>query len=436
LTVAVDADSGHHDLPFRHVAAADLGRLGTRRLLIRHKRRDGPLAVARAIRPGHTRARSQRGWLADVADHPAMQLRRVDAQRHILAIAEVLAAHANWETFTTRPTWAVLMERTGQGRSTVAEHLAWLRRVGLLGLVAGGTTPEFSPGVLATPGAPERNEAAVYVLCAPRALRLVAVLNPDDVGAEWVHDGRDPEADPDTGEILDHQPEDDVDHHPGDGQTAIPPTRQPQSVEGTWTPSPSYGGIFPRTHASLGEASGAGLRPALNTSPPMCRQHKHDTPEAPPWPMDSTPAGRKERSAAAAALQARLPVLGRISTAHVAALTREWFLAGWTPASIVTALGRRPDGTPWQHSHDIRHVSGWVRHRLAAWRTNPPDPASPPGRSPADQLAAEAIYATARRRAQLEARAAAAATASTVNAPEVAAWADEVRAAIRRRRTT
>ncbi len=69
------------------------------------------------------------------------------------------------------------------------------------------------------------------------------------------------------------------------------------------------------------------------------------------------------------------PLPNRLSTsAHVAHLCREFFLAGWTPADILAALGHRPDGTNWHHEHAVRHVPGWFRHRLAPWHVDPTDP--------------------------------------------------------------
>ena len=337
--------------------------------------------------------------------------RRSDTQARTLLLARVLALHASWEIIdadgriirdgsVTRPTWAVLMGQTGLSRSTVAAHLAWLRQIGLLGLVAHGTTSDHSPAILATSDN-EGNEAAVYVLCSPALLRLVAVSHPDDLGAEHVHDGRDLPTDPTTG-----APRDDITldpytgeiHDPTDPspQPAPPPTPAPnpeaptpprpeEPVDETRTPTGFSFVCNPPTRATNLDPNGAGLRPALTGPSPRCPVTAGNIPEVPRWPLGSTPAGRKERQAAAAALQAALPVLGRVSTAHIAHLAREWFLAGWTPQDILTALNRQPDGTPWRHSTDIRHLPGWIRHRLTPWRvdpTNPTNPTSPPSRPP------------------------------------------------------
>jgi hypothetical protein len=403
LTIAVEADSGQDDVRFRHVSAADLGRLGSRRLRIRHKRRrEGPLAVARAILAGHSRARTQRGWLEDVEQHPKLLLRRGDAQANILALADALAAFADWETMLTRPTWAVLMERTGFSRSTLAAHLSWMRSVGLLGLVAGGTTPEFSPGILrGQADEHEQNEAAVYVLCAPAHLRLVALPHPDDVGAEFVDDERDQDLEEPVPPAL---------------MSGVPGDRSP--VDESRTPSPSRREVIPPARE----------REIRNLQDPELKR------PVPAWLAPERPATMAERAAAALEARRTLPVLARISTAYVAALLREWHLAGWTLSDVLTALQRTPEGMTWRNSDDVRHVPGWLKHRLAAWRSDPLDSTSPPGRSPGARAEAAAVHTRAAARAKAE-RAAASAESLAASAPvDVQQWAAAARAALRARR--
>src|SRR5512143_2647965 len=90
------------------------------------RRRSDPLAIAQVIPAGHARARGQRQWLAEVRSHPASASLRADAHRNLLAVAEGLAAYADWNLMTSRPTWEKLQERTGLARRTVARWLAWL----------------------------------------------------------------------------------------------------------------------------------------------------------------------------------------------------------------------------------------------------------------------------------------------------------------------
>lgn len=122
------------------------------------------MRVATAVPSGSRVARGQAEWLRAVETHPSVRELRADALEHVSALAWVLARTASWSTLTTRPTWPVLIDRTGLSRRSVARWLAWLRAVGLLGVVESGTTPRYSPKSLA-PGA--ENRAALYVLAVP-----------------------------------------------------------------------------------------------------------------------------------------------------------------------------------------------------------------------------------------------------------------------------
>lgn len=391
--------------------------------------------VEAALPPGVRRACSQVGWLADVVNTPDYALLRADAQAHLLAVAKVVALHANWSTYCARPTWPALMKRTGLSRRTIARHLAWLREHQLLAWVERGTTPELSPGVLqcGPNGQKPGNSATVYMLCAPVRVRMVAVSRPEDLGYEHIHTGP-----VDAVESAAWSAQDTHEDHqdqpvPTPQVSNQPPALGPVDISGTPTGF-GFGSNSP-TRARL-DPGGAGLRPALSGPVPMRRVPPTDAPEAPPWNLGSTPAGRKERLAAAIALQVVLPVLGRISAAYVASLTREWFLAGWTPRDVLAALDQRPDGTRWTHEHAVRHVPGWFRHRLAPWRTNPADPASPIGLSPGRRAEAEATRHRALTRAAREANrtATAAGQAAAVDpdaVPELVAARERLRAQAR-----
>jgi len=152
----------------------------------------------------------------------------------------------------------------------------------------------------------------------------------------------------------------------------------------------------------------------------------------PVWPALQRPAGKQERRQAAEELQRRLPPLRRISAAYVAALCREHFLAGWTVSDVVHALDHGPGGAQHWHTADVRHVPGWVRSRLDAWRTDPADPRSPLRRSPGQQAEGERTRLLALARARAERAAAERAAASTP--AHARRWADQCRAALRSRR--
>jgi DNA-binding transcriptional ArsR family regulator len=360
------------------------------------RRQDSPLARAQACPKGHRIARSQTGWLADVREHPELLLLRGDAQAHVMAVAGVLAAFASWETHTTRPTWAVLCERTGLSRRTVARHLAWLRGHGLLAIVEHGTTPALSPGVLTVgPDGEAHNVASVYLLIAPEHLRLVATTHPDDVGAEYVQTGpvdaieaaaEDVEAGTAPPPLLASLPSLAPRSTPLD-RSAPYPARWTVDVSGT--PSPPGGGLSPHTRAreirNLGDLE-------LRRSDPA-------------WPSSKRPTAKDERAAAALEARRLTPDLARLSTPYVAALFREWHLAGWTLGDILVALNRAPDGPAaagHRHTNAVRHVPAWVRTRLAAWRADPLDPTSPPGASPSARAAADRAHQAAVLRAARE----------------------------------
>ncbi len=434
MRVTATADGCQNQPVSRTSRVTRLGQSGH----VRRRHRDtlwGRARVEASLPEGVHRARSQQGWLADVANTPDFARMRSDAQEHVLAVARVVALCADWTTYTSRPTWDALQERTGLSRRTVARHLAWLREHHLLAWVERGTTADLSPGILQTGphGTRPGNIASVYLLTAPAHLRLVAVSRPEDLGVEHVHTGP-----VDAVEAAAWPaPEQDQDHAgaPQEVQDEPPPL---EAVDRTGTPSGFGFALKSPARARKADLSGPGLRPGQKTPHPM-RQVPPDTAsEEPPWDLSVTPAGKQERLAAAAILQRHLPVLGRISTAHVASLLREWHLAGWTPRDVLTALGTRPDGTPWRHSHDIRHVPGWIRHRLAPWRTNPTDPTSPVGLSPTTRAAGEAARTRALTRAAAEQATAAetAARAAAAGPATVTQLAAAARAQLRTRHDT
>lgn len=86
-----------------------------------------------------------------------------------------------------------------------------------------------------------------------------------------------------------------------------------------------------------------------------------------PWPMHQTPRTRGQRLAATQRLQDQAPVLARLGTRQLRSVLRPWYDRGWTPAQVLYALDHGPDGTLRWHTADVRHVPGWIRHRLAAW---------------------------------------------------------------------
>jgi hypothetical protein len=244
-----------------------------------------------------------------VQEHPDVAVLRADAHRNLMAVVWVLARHADWTSLTTRPTWAVLMERTGLARSTTAAWLAWLRKRGLLGTVTPGTTLQYRRGTacgLIDDG--RGNEAAEYVLALPC-------------------------------------PED-----PADGQTTRPAALSP--VEETRTPS----------SPPVGE---------MSNRPTRAREGMSDSPDTVRlWSRTVTPARRREMLAAAARARMEAVTLRALTDRHLRSLLRPVWQLGGTLADALHMIDHRPDGSPWPYVGMPRYLPGWIRHRLAAWLTD------------------------------------------------------------------
>ena len=317
------------------------------------------------------RAAGQGAWLAAVEASPALAQLRDDAWANVVRVGRQLALHADWRTCTTRPTWDRLAELAGVSRRTVARIVRLLHHAGLLGTVAGGRSPGTVPMALDDGQA----WAAVYVLAVPHELRVAGDRELDD-----------PSPVPDRSSSW-------------------------AGRAGGWLRRPQLAAA-----AASGDRTGTPSRSPKGTlrTPPRAHEIRDLGPHeliaaGPLWPGMRGAASKADRLLAAAEARRRSPVLRRISTAYVAALLREWMLAGWTVVDVLTALDTRPDGTSWPHNlviDDVRHVPGWVRYRLAAWRTTG-DAASPPLPSPSQRAAAEHRHAQARNRARAEREAAA-----------------------------
>ena len=257
---------------------------------------------------------------------------RGDRRRTLEAVATTLMLWADWDSLTTRPTWARLIARcqqmTGRGsRATIARAIATLIQMRLIARVAHGRKGVYAPGDRAT----NPNEAAVYVLLVPG--RAKAVPSATQVSGEGP--GRR------SVDQLETPPDQDVSEaHPVRARKAHPS----EPLRGT----------------PLHEAAQA---PPTPESP----QNRND----PLWPSSATTGTDGARLLAAAELQRRLPVLRQISTRDVRSCLREFFLAGWTVQDVHHALDWRPDGTRWPHdgAYGIgpTGVRGFLRYRLTPW---------------------------------------------------------------------
>jgi hypothetical protein len=384
LTIAATTDKHHYQSPsgtdVTHSSPSKIAgrrqrdaaqRVLARLRLPRQEWERHPLAIAAGVPDGSVRAAGEVQWTADCRAHPALAHLRSDAWDSAMNVVRSLANRTDWQLGTARPTWAVLMADTGLSRRTIARYLALLRAAGLLGVVATGRTAAATPMALDD----GINAAAVYVLTVPHALHLVT-----------------------SGRHEQDQPEPSQEHQ---GATPAGPapalTRATEAVDedGTPSPSPLVTGKDKPTHARASAPSALGdlTRAEVIAAGGPC------------WALGINPLGKNDRLRAAAELVRQDPVLGRITVRHVAALLREWHLAGFTPLDVLHALHYRPDGSPWPHQltvADVVDVPGWVRYRLAAWRQDPQDRTSPPAASPSRRVLAEHTLQAARARARAE----------------------------------
>lgn len=292
-------------------------------------------------------AGSQGAFLRAIDEHPDAAVLRVDGLEHLRAVAWVVASMASWSTLTARPTWPVLMERTGLSRASVARWLAWLRHRGLLGVVESGTTPRFAPMVLAQDAG---NRAALYVLCVPETTVAAA---PEGVTEAELR----------------------------------------SSVEESETPTflllGSKKNPYAGTRASLASASAAG--------PLHGREERSDEPGRPAWPRTAVARSRADRLALVERLRSSAPALRPLSAPALRSLLRPWLERpelGWTVAWLLHAIDTTPTGQARTWTSDVRAAAGWLRFRLSAWLDEHGQPVPSPGvQQAAAQLAQRAAGA-------------------------------------------
>lgn len=366
-------------------AAAALPQPGARRPAPPHLRRvpttreNSDLAVGGALPDGHERPATQGRWRSVLRASLGPGQFRADRRTTLLAVATTLMNHTDWDTGTSRPTWAVLIDRcqriTGRGsRSTIARAIATLIKLKLIARIAGGRIGCYTPDgcrarsdskgpCLHPEGRCAPHEAAVYVLIVPTRLR--SVPNNAVVEAASAVDGNDT---PPPREVSVAHP---VRAHARQ-------KTQSEPLRGTHHEAPAQA-------------------PATQVIP-----NRHD----PLWPARATTGSQGARFAASVELQRRLPVLRQISTRDVRSCLREFFLAGWTVQDIEHALDWRPDGTRWPHDGadgiGPYRVRGWLAHRLKPWTTDGTPRRSFTQQADADRAHRRAVDQARREREQAE----------------------------------
>lgn len=260
-------------------------------------------------------------WLALLCAERWVQLLRPRTRERLLAMLRELAYRADWDTYTTWPTWARLMAVTGWARSTMASWLRQLRLTGWLALIESGSTPATRPLALAHL---RGNRAAVYQLRVPFTATAASAQVTAPVDKTWTPTLQEERSSCDEKKL---------------------PSRAREVVHNLGTVT------------SVSTEDSEALR--ARSDPGICRVF-----------ADRVPTTRAQMLAAAAELRRADPTLGKLSARWVRALCRPYWRAGWTNNDLLHALAYRP------HSprprlmlprEQIISPAGWARARLQAW---------------------------------------------------------------------
>lgn len=272
--------------------------------------------VIRAIPPGSRRLRGhqiERMYLTQLgADEKFLRLRD-DARESMILFARELARRADYDAGWARPTRAVLCTAARRSESTWKACRRRLEQWGYLGTV--------HEGCIRYLGDESRNDAAVYVLCLPRKVRIARRRAPA------LAITRPPTCPPMGGRIS-------------------PPARGPSRSGARCAGADSQGR---RDRARRGQRAGPG---------------------------GAAPAG-----AVARALR-RGP--GKtITDGWVSHLAAPFVAAGWSAGDLAWAIEHDPGGRQWPYLVDnVRDPVSWIRWRLAAWLHPGEQDLVLPGRDP------------------------------------------------------
>ncbi|NRQ34463.1 hypothetical protein HII36_21775 [Nonomuraea sp. NN258] len=272
--------------------------------------------IAAAVPRGMRRAGSQKAWLRTLKEDPEVLELRAGGYANLLRVANLIVWGADWNTMCSRPTIARIVDATGLSQPTVKRWVRWLRHRGWLGTVEQGSAVRYRKGTMA--GLADDglgNRAAVWVLAVPRRTR-----------AERLHHRNDQE-------------------------------RRPVDLPGRTSDPPSV---------SLPERHRSDPTNARETS----RRLRDHSSISPTWKLHQTARTKRDKIALCERLRAEVPVLRRVTAWHLRWLLGVFIDDGWTAADVVHALDVRADDSRWTYtwssSAEIRHVPGWLRHRLSA----------------------------------------------------------------------
>lgn len=315
-----------------------------------NRARETDEATIRAAIPEGFIRPQRAGHVLDVIEmHPRWATLYQRRRNGLKAVLEALISVVDYDTMTTRPTWAYIIEKTGIPRPTMHRHLRTLRSWGLVATVASGRSAAYAA---TGPDGERINEAAVYVLLVPRqfARRPLPRKLPTrfcrqarNIHNRAVHKNETPPA---VGDYLPNR------------ERVTRARAREEALAETATRSTMYSG---------------GRWAAALSRFPQYRQENF-------WPGQRRTASKTQRRAAAAELRRRLPnVLRPMSVPDVTATIRAFLLAGWTVGDLHHALEYQPDGTLWPHegapaTTDPRRIRGWLHYRLNSWRTTDGEP--------------------------------------------------------------
>ena len=245
------------------------------------------------------------------------------------------------ESKTSTPGWDWLAEVTGLTRATVARIIRFLRKIGMLGLVAGGRQAQYTPAS-STEFARWGNhgeavaDRAVYVLC----------------------------------EVLDDKARAEIKESNCKIDGFL--SRFSKAVDVTATPIQKHSATTKPKAKELGTK--AGLREYFQMVTDRFRQGEdrtdvHWAGNATTEAMDGAES-RRNRLNAARTVQFNAPFLRAKSNRYVANILTPFFRNGWTANDVLHALDTMPDGTPRPHSgmSGVRNAGAVLNARLNDWR--------------------------------------------------------------------
>ncbi|MEU6778653.1 helix-turn-helix domain-containing protein [Nonomuraea angiospora] len=267
--------------------------------------------ILASVPRGMRRTPDQQLFLRALREDPDVLALRYDGYGNLLRVAQVITWAADWKTMCSRPTIAGICAHTGLSKATVKRWVRWLREHGWLGVVEEGSTVRFRKGTAA--GLDDDgmgNRAALWVICVPRDFTPVPT---SDTSSDQVKDLSEP---------------------------------------------PSF---------SLPEREGTD---PTRTREAHC-QARRSPRISPAWALHESPRTKRDRLAACDRLRQESNVLRHMTPWYLRWLLRSFLAAGWTPADVLHALDVRPDDSRWTYTWssaaELRHIPGWVRHRLGAW---------------------------------------------------------------------